>query len=406
MKITVNPRYKGLADYKRKETPWLTKPIPQGKSKLMIGSGDASDYGLNNEKMWNYLSEIATDPQSSVYSGRYRPGLIEGASQFEIKFRKVEAAPEHIIVGAGVAGCYFSLHNVLLHPGDEAVTPTPSHYYWFPLTNTPYLGTKKVGSPTIEEEGWRIDTDDLRSRVTDKTKVVSVTSPCNPTGRVYSEKELKGIVDIAGEFDLPIISDEIEGIIAFDGVESLSMARLANDVPCITLNSLSKAFGSPGWAVGYMHFHDPLGKLAEIEDTVRALAYTYGHPGHRQASPMIRAAAKALEEGWWVPNIVEEVAKRRTFAWKRLNEIEGTSCVKSMGSFWLFPRVDVVGKGKTWETIEDFLTGLWAEEGLGVNPGTGFGEGGAGHFRVTNLPTIDILEDAYDRLENFMTRHT
>jgi len=95
-----------------------------------------------------------------------------------------------------------------------------------------------------------------------------------PGGHLGIVEGVKGIVDIAGEFGLPIISDEIEGIITFDGVESLSMARLANDVSCIIVNSLSKTFGSPGWACGYMYFHDPLGKLAEIKATVRALEYT------------------------------------------------------------------------------------------------------------------------------------
>lgn len=405
MKLDINPRYKDITAFQKETYPWQSSKPPAGKTELLIGSGDASDYGLNNDKMWNYLSEIAKDPESSTYSARFRPELINGVSQFEMKFRKVEAAPEHIIVGGGVAGCYFALHNVLLHPGDEVLIPTPSHYYWFPLTNVPYLGVTRVGSPKIEDEEWRLDLEDMRSRVTDKTKVIGITTPCNPTGRVYSEKELKGVVDIAGEFDIPVISDEIEGIIAFDGAESLSMARLANDVPCIIVNSLSKAFGSPGWACGYMYFHDPLDKLAEIEKTTRVLEYTYGHPGHRQSAPVIRTAAKAFEEGWWVPNIVEEVGKRREFAWKRFDAIEGISCVKSMGTFWLFPRVDEVGRGKTWETSEDFVTALWNEEGLGVNPGTPFGEGGQGHFRVTNLPTLDVLEDAYTRLEDFMSRH-
>jgi aspartate/methionine/tyrosine aminotransferase len=266
------------------------------------------------------------------------------------------------------------------------------------------LGAKRIASSAIEEKNWAPDLEDLRRRIGPKTKAIGLTSPVNPTGKVYSVKELKAIVDIAGEFGILLISDEIEGLLMFDGSEFSSAIRVAGDVPCVKLSSVSKAFGSPGWALGYMCFHDPEGKIKEFEDTVRALAYAYGHSGARLPSPIMIATAKAFEEGWWIPDIIQRVQKQREFAWKRLNEIKGISCVKSMGTFWLFPRVDAIGK--TWKTTEDFVSELWEEEGVAVVPGTGFGNGGPGHFRVTNLPPIDVLGEAYDRLEKFMARHT
>lgn len=405
LKTRINPRYKGLAAHKPENGGFLFHwqlRAPKGKKEIIMGAADVPEWGFKNERMWNYLSEIAKDPKYAVSSSRFRSVLLEAISKFEKKYRKTNHSPEHIVVSAGVAGCYFSLHNVLLSPGDEVLTITPS-YYWTPHTNVPYLDAKRVGSPAIEEEGWTPHLEDMRSRISPKTKAIAIVSPVNPTGKVYSKKELKAIVDIAGEFNIPITSDEIEGLTTFDGVESISVARVAGDVPCVTLNSLSKTFGSPGWALGYMCFHDPQGKIAEIEDTVRALAYAYGHSGHRLPTPIMIAAAKAFEEGWWVPDIIQRVTKQREFAWKRLNEIEGVSCMKSMGTFWLFPRVDAIGK--TWKTTEEFISELWEEENLSVLSGTKFGKGGFGHFRVTNLPPIGVLEEVYNKLEKFLARH-
>jgi aspartate/methionine/tyrosine aminotransferase len=405
--VAVNPRYAGLADLKitsEGRYPSRTKPLPKGKKELIIGGGDASEFGFRNEKMWNYLSQVAKDPKSAVYSSRYRQSLLEAISKFEKKYRKTDVSPENIVLGAGVAGCYSSLHEVLLSPGDEVTIITPSHYYWYPLVHVPFLDAKRVASPAIEKDGWKPDFDDMRKRITSKTKALGITSPVNPTGRVYNEKELKEMVNIAGEFNIPVISDEIEGILTFDGLESVSMMRVAGDVPCVTVASLSKAFGSPGWSLGYICFHDPRGKISEVQKTTKALAYTYGRSGHRLPSPIMAAATKAFEEGWWIPDIISRLEKQRLFAWKRLNEIKGVSCFKSMGTLWSFPRVDAIGK--TWKTTEDFQQDLWMEEGLGVVPGTGFGEGGFGHFRVTNLPPVDTLSDAYERLDNFISRHT
>ena len=402
--VRINLRYAGLADARVSTDP-LLKPHGKGfpKEEISIGAGDAGDWGFKNERLWGYLSRIALDPKYSVYPSRYRQGLLEAITHFEKKYRKSDYLPEHVILGAGVAGCFSSLHDALFEPGDEVVTITPSYYYWFPLDHAPYLGVRKVGSQALEKEDWRPDIDDLRKRITKKTKAVALTTPVNPTGKVYGEKELKEMINLAGEFNLPLICDEIEGILTYDGVESIATSRLANDVPCITVSSVSKAFGSPGWALGYMCFHDPRGRVAEIERTVKALAYSYGHSGHTLATPIMVAATKGLDEGWWIPDMVEKVQKQREFACKRLNGIEGVSCTKSRGTLWLFPKLDAIGK--TWKTTEDFVVALWEEEGVGVQSGNSFGPGGFGHFRVTNLPPTETLGEAYDRLEHFLAKN-
>lgn len=403
----INPRYKDLvAHVDMKIHRPLKKGIDRkGGFELNLGSGDASEWDLINEKMGDYLSEIAKDTKYSVYCYSYKQSLTRAISLFENKYRKTNYSEEDILLsGTGSAGCFFSLHNVLLTPGDEVLTIVPSHYYFYPLTVVTYFGHKTIGSPAIEEESWKPNIDDMRNRISSKTSLIAITSPSNPTGKIYSEKELKAIVDLAGEFEIPIISDECEGLITFNGLESISLSRIAGDVPCFITSSMSKVFGSPGWSLGYTCIHDPEDKIVEVKKTLRALAYSYGHPGDRFPTPIVVAATKAYEEGWLIPDLLPRLEKQREFAWKRLNEIEGISCIKSMGTYWQFPRIDEIKKN--WKTDEDFISELWEEKGLGFRPGTPWGEGGFGHFRIISLPQIEVLEDAFNRLENFMKSHT
>jgi aspartate/methionine/tyrosine aminotransferase len=243
----------------------------------------------------------------------------------------------------------------------------------------------------------------LRKKITNKTKYIVVDNPCNPTGAVYGDKQLKEIVDIAGENDVLIVSDEMYGMITYDGLKARSIAEVAKDVPVAVVSGMSKFFMRTGWRVGYIAFHDPQGKFSDVKKTAKTLAGMYGYPVLR-CSPIIYAAAKAyagsMDGGF---NFVKAIHPLREYAMKRLNEMEGVSCVKPQAAFYLFPHIH--GIGKVWKSDEEFMTELNKEEALIFCPGSWFGPSGFGHFRAMDAPNLEIQKDVWDRLERFLKRH-
>ena len=268
---------------------------------------------------------------------------------------------------------------------------------------------QKISCGSIEDEGWGPDLEELREKITDKTKGIVVVNPNNPTGVVYDEKTLREIVDIAGTHDIPLISDEIYDLTIFDGLKTISMASISGDVPCIVLNGMTKNYCVPGWRVGYMCFHDPEFKMEELKKRINNyigyLISLMPTPIQAAAATSLNASLEHYEEyREYLTKMMNKLAERRDYTWKRLNEIEGISCVKSNASYFSFPRIEAIGK--TWKDDNDFVMSVLEEVGVFLRPGFIFGEKyGVGHTRVTFLYSIDELRERYDRLEAFMKRH-
>lgn len=343
----------------------------------------------------------------------------EAVTIFERRNRKVGYDPEDIIAVSGVAAGWQLIHNVILEPGDEIVVAEPAHYLTGPASYMYYLGAKVVQVPMIEEEQWALDLSALRRAVTDKTKAIVVDHPNNPTGHIYGEKERKSIVDVAGEHNIPIISDELYCEITYDGNESPSMAAISGDVPVVVMTSFSKLFMAPGWRVGYVAFHDPQGKMTDVKKACTRLAETYGHTTTSIPLPILVAATRALlrmgrvhDEVAWAQDVkgpmdesmdmLKKLQERRDYTYKRLCEIDGIDVVNAMATLYMFPKVE--GIGKIWKTTEDFLLELLKEERVAFSNGLDYGDGGFGHFRTLFLNDIDVLEEVYNRLDRFMKK--
>jgi len=210
---------------------------------------------------------------------------------------------------------------------------------------------------------------------------------------------VKQIVDLAGEHRIPILSDEIYDQIVY-GKKFVSTAALANDVPVVGLNGFSKAYLMTGWRLGYLYFHDEKGRLEELkqcvekETRIRLCANT----------PVQKAGVTALNgpQGH-IKTTVGKLAERRDYAWKRLNEIEGTSCTKPEGAFYVFPKIQ--GVGSRWKTDLEFALDLLKETGVLLVHGSGFDPTyGSGHVRAVILPPIETLGQAFDKLDRFMNQ--
>jgi aspartate/methionine/tyrosine aminotransferase len=210
---------------------------------------------------------------------------------------------------------------------------------------------------------------------------------------------VKQIVDLAGEHDLPVLSDEIYDQIVFEK-KFVSTAHIAADVPVIGLNGFSKAYLMTGWRLGYVYFHDQKEELQELqqciekETRIRLCANT----------PVQKAGVAALNGPQdHVKETVRKLKERRDYAWKRLNEIDGISCAKPEAAFYVFPRIH--GAGSKWRTDKEFVLDLLKETGVLFVHGSGFDPVyGAGHVRGVILPPIDTLEKALDELDHFMKK--
>jgi aspartate/methionine/tyrosine aminotransferase len=285
----------------------------------------------------------------------------------------------------------------LVEKGDEILFPGPTYPPY--ISYTKFFDGTPVAYETIEDEGWQPNFDDLRSKISPKTRAIVITNPNNPTGSVYSKKIIQEMLDIAGEHDLPVLSDEIYDQLTYEK-EFVSTAHLSKDVPVIGLNGFSKVYQMTGWRLGYMYFK---GEGKQLEDLrmgvekqcrIRLCANT----------PVQIAGAAALDGPQdFVNGIVDRLKERRDFAWKRLNEIEGITTTKPEGAFYIFPKIHDVGT--RWKTDMEFVVELLKETGILIVNGSGFDPFyGKGHARVVFLPPIEELEEAFNGLERFMKK--
>ena len=239
----------------------------------------------------------------------------------------------------------------------------------------------------------------MRSKITKKTRAIVITNPNNPTGALYGKKVVKQMLDVAGEHNLLVISDEIYDQITYSE-DFASTAYLAKDIPVVGLNGFSKTYLMTGWRLGYMYFKAERGELEEVKQSILQECRI-----RLCANTPVQIAATAALDGPQdhIKVMVEKLRQRRDYAWKRLSEIEGLSCTKPEGAFYIFPKIH--GVGSRWKTDLDFVVDLLRQTGVLLVHGSGFDPFyGNGHARVVFLPPIETLEQALDALERFMEK--
>lgn len=327
-----------------------------------------------------------------------------GESEGDIELRKaiverekkkngVDITVDDVMVTAAVTEALQFIFGAIVEPGDEVLIPGPSYPPYVALVKF-YDGVPKAYLG-IEEEGWQPDIDDMRKKISEKTKAIAVINPNNPTGALYDKKTLKEILDLAGEYDIPVISDEIYDLMTYEG-KHVSPGSLTKDVPVIVMNGLSKVYFATGWRLGYMYFVDPENKLAEVKEAIGKLARIRLCPN----TPAQKAAIAGLTGPMdYLDEYMKKLKERRDYIYKRLNEIPGLSAQKPEGAFYIFPRIEEKSK---WKSDKEFVLDVLRNAHILVVHGSGFGEGGEWHFRAVFLPPVEILEQAMDNLEKFM----
>lgn len=367
-----------------------------GKKIFYLNIGDPVAFDFTTPPHIRQALTEAVEDNANFYSASEGlPELREAISQKEKRVNKIEIASDDVIVTQGISEGIEMVMAALINPGDEVLLPGPTYPPY--ISYTKFFGGKPITYRTVEEEGWQPDVDDLRKKLSRKTRCIVIINPNNPCGAVYEGKTVQEIVNIAAENNLPVISDEIYDQITFD--EKLtSTVSLAKDVPVIGLNGFSKAYLMTGWRLGYVYFHSKNSELRDIkqgvekEARIRLCANT----------PVQKAGVAALNGPQdHIKQTVTKIRQRRDYSWKRLNEIEGISCSKPEGAFYVFPRIHDVGS--KWKTDFEFVLDLLRETGVLFVHGSGFDpDNGAGHVRGVILPPLETLEQAFNALEKFM----
>jgi alanine-synthesizing transaminase len=325
------------------------------------------------------------------------PELRQAIAEKEKRINGLNIPAENVLVTSGVSEGIQIVMAALIEKGDQILVPGPAY--------SPYISYSKVydGTPityeTIEEENWQPNIDDLRSKISEKTRAIVIINPNNPSGALYRKKMVQQILDIAGEHGLLVLSDEIYDQIRY-AEDYASTAHLAKDLPVVGLNGFSKVYLMTGWRLGYVYFHEQNGELQELkktiekEERIRICANT----------PTQMAGIAALNGPQdHIKQMVEKLKLRRDYAWNRLNEIEGVSCAKPEGAFYVFPKIHAVGS--KWKTDIEFAVELLKETGVLLVHGSGFDPVyGAGHVRGVFLPPIEMLEEAFNEIERFMKK--
>lgn len=323
------------------------------------------------------------------------PELRDAICEKEKRVGGIKILSENVIISVGVSEAIQMILGALIEPGEQILVPGPAYPPY--ISYTEFFGGEAVQYRTSEQDGWQPDLDDLRSKITEKTRAIVVINPNNPCGALYDRKVVKAIADLAGEYELLLISDEIYDQITYDRL--VNTASVAKDVPVIGLNGFSKVYLMSGWRLGYVYFHstsnETFFELREHvlkEARIRLSANT----------PIQKAAVEALKGPQnHIRLMIEKLHKRRDYAYKRLNEIDGISCAKPKGAFYFFPKID--GIGSRWKNDMAFVRDFLEKTGVVFVHGSGFGSAyGFGHFRGVFLPPIETLEKTFNRLAHFM----
>jgi len=366
---------------------------------LNIGDPNAFDFDTPPHIKEALVKAVESGEKANAYSpSEGLPELREAISQKEKRVNDVAISPEDVIVTSGISEGIQMVMAALINPGDEILLPGPTYPPY--ISYARFFDGKPVTYKTNEENGWQPDIDDLRKKISKKTRAITIINPNNPCGALYESKVIKEILNLAGEHDITVLSDEIYDQIVFDK-KFVSTAHLAKDIPVVGLNGFSKAYLMTGWRLGYLYFHNQQGRLKDLKDCVEKEARIRLCAN----TPVQKAGTEALNGPQdHLKTTVEKIKQRSNFAWKRLNEIDGISCAKPEAAFYVFPRIH--GVGSRWKTDMDFTLSLLRETGVLFVHGSGFDPVyGAGHVRIVVLPPLDTLEKALDEIEGFMKRN-
>jgi alanine-synthesizing transaminase len=304
---------------------------------------------------------------------------------------------DDIYLGNGASELIAMATNALLDDGDELLLPAPDYPLWTAATSL--SGGTPVHYLCEEANGWMPDLADIRRKITAKTKGIVVINPNNPTGALYSDDLLKGIVQIAREHGLVILADEVYDKVLYDGAKHTAIASLSDDVLTLTFNSLSKSYRSCGYRAGWVVVSGDKKAAADYIEglnmlsNMRLCANVPGQWAIQTALGGYQSINELVAEGG-------RLRRQRDLAYDLITAIPGVSCVKPSAALYMFPKLDP----KVYPIADDrqFFLELLQETRVMLVQGTGFNWATPDHFRIVFLPHEDDLREAINRIAKFL----
>ncbi len=368
----------------------------EGHRILKLNIGNPKPFGLDapeeiiQDVIYNLPDSEGYCDSKGLFSAR--KAIMQYAQQKEI----ANVGIEDIIVGNGVSELIVMCMQGLLNNGDEVLVPAPDYPLWTGAVSL--SGGKAVHYICDEQSEWFPDLDDMRNRITDKTRAMVIINPNNPTGAVYPTEILEGMLQIAREHNLIVFSDEIYDKILFDGVTHTSTASLADDLLIITFNGLSKNYRLAGFRSGWMIISGAKHKARDYIQGLEMLA-TMRLCANVPSMHAIQTALGGYQSIFDLVNGDGRILQQRNIAYEMLNDIPGVSCVKPKGALYCFPKVDV--KKFNIHNDERMVLDLLEQQKILLVHGTAFNWKSPDHFRVVFLPRPEDLTSAMRKMKHF-----
>ncbi len=363
--------------------------------KLNIGNPAPFGFEAPEEVLVDMMRNLPTAQGYCDSQGLYpaRKAVMQYNQRMGIKGVEID----DVYIGNGVSELIGMALQGLVNNGDEVLIPSPDYPLWTAATNL--SGGTAVHYRCDEEADWFPDLDDIRSKVTDRTKAIVVINPNNPTGAVYSKELLEEIVEIAREHDLVVMADEIYDKILYDEAKHTCIASLADDVLFLTMNGLSKTYRVAGFRAGWLTVSGSKSRASGYIEGLRMLASMRlcANVPAQHAIQSSLGGYQSISE-FVVPG--GRLYEQRQVAYDMINAIDGLSCTKPAGALYVFAKIDT-DKFKI-TSDEQFVLDFLRTEQILLVQGTGFNWPEPDHFRVVFLPHVEDLEHAFSRLEAFL----
>lgn len=372
----------------------------EGQKLIKLNLGNLAVFGFDapEEVQQDMIRNL---PASAGYSDSKGIFAARKAVMHETQKQGIKGVTlDDIYLGNGASELIAMATNALLDDGDELLLPAPDYPLW--TASTSLSGGTPVHYLCDENNGWMPDPEDIRARITPKTKAIVVINPNNPTGVLYSDDLLKKIVDIAREHELVILADEVYDKVLYDGIKHTAIASLSTDVLTLTFNSLSKSYRSCGYRAGWLVVSGPKKLAKDYIEGLNMLAnmkLCSNVPGQW----VIQTALGGYQSINDLTGEGGRLRRQRDLAYELITAIPGVTCVKPQAALYMFPRLDP----NVYPITDDrqFFLELLKETKVMLVQGTGFNWPNPDHFRIVFLPHEEDLREAISRIAKFLENY-
>lgn len=398
IKMTLSKRVKQLS-------PSSTLAISAKAKQLRDEGHDVIGLGVG-EPDFNTPDYINDAAKKAIDDGftKYTPsgGIPELKRAIVKKFKEdndLSYTVNEVIVTTGAKYSLYALFQAVIDEGDEIIIPTP---YWVSYPEHVKLaGGKPVYVEGLEENDFKITKEQLEQVITDKTKAIVINSPSNPTGMMYSKEELEAIGNVCLEHNILIVSDEIYEKLIYTDEPHVSIASISDELKkqTVIINGVSKSHAMTGWRIGY---------AVGPGEIIQAMTNHASHATSNPTSIAQYAALEAYENETENKKMNAEMKKvfseRLDIFYEKIANIQGFSCNKPHGAFYIFPNVEEAVKMGGYNSVDEWVAALLEEEKVALVPGSGFGA--PNNVRLSYATSLDFLNEAAKRIERFVKNST